>query len=176
MIKNWTKKQTYILVVIIAAVLAIYGISYFTIIKPLKADTEVLVKEVTMYEKQLDQLENQTLEGLDEELLRVAELVPHEPSPDSMLINVNKIARSTKVKIDHIASLVESKIDHEEEGKNVQEKSYTLEAIGGNLKDVNSFMDKIITGDRLIRIDTVNVEQTNTNVYLTLTITLFYNG
>ncbi|WP_068674670.1 type 4a pilus biogenesis protein PilO [Oceanobacillus sp. Castelsardo] len=176
MIKNWPKKRTYILVAVIAAVFAIYGISYFTIIKPLKVDKEALATEVSMYENQLDKLQNQTTEDLDDELLRVADFVPNEPSPDSMLININNIASSANVNIDNIASSSELEGDHDEEDTNLQERSYALDVEGRNLKDINSFMDKVITSDRLMRIDTVNIEQTDTDVYLTLTVTIFYKG
>ncbi|RKQ29892.1 hypothetical protein [Oceanobacillus halophilus] len=178
MIKNWSKKLTYLLIGVILSILIIYGISYLSIIKPLQAEKSAINQQVSMYEKQLDSVSNQTTESLDDDLIEVAEKVPKQPYPDEVIRDIRQISSSTNVVIDYLASSESSGPGdgEEEESSSILEKSYTLDATATNVEDLNDFMNQLITQERLMTIDTISLQQAENDVFLTISFTTFYTG
>ncbi|MGJ9457198.1 hypothetical protein [Oceanobacillus sp. CF4.6] len=178
MIKHWGKIHTYIAVGLFAAILVIYGISYLNVIKPLNAEMDSLAKEVSMYEKQLDKLTNEEEADVSADLSEVARKVPNSKSVNIVLTELQEIAAHADVSIDYIGAGGEINVVTGEEVDNpiIDESIYTLDATATNLGAINSFIDGVITSNRLIRIDTMNIQHAKTDVYLTITFTAFHAG
>ncbi|WP_164668379.1 hypothetical protein [Virgibacillus doumboii] len=174
MIKNWTKKHTYILVGVIIAALIVYGISYFRIINPMKAEVDSLAKQVSMYETQYEKIIDQSKENIPDDTLSSIELrVPSTKSPDNLLINIQNIASSSNLTINHLKE-VERQQEQEESSSKINETTYKLDATSSKLKDMNAFLEGIVESDRLMIIDTVHVQQDADQVFLTITFKIYF--
>ncbi|WP_249870876.1 hypothetical protein [Oceanobacillus saliphilus] len=178
MIKQWDKHHTYIAIGIVAAILLIYGIAYLYVIKPLQADVEAKQTEISMYENQLDQLSNGPAEEVHVELAEVASKIPNSKAADLLLIELHEIAEEYRVSIDYIAAngMIAVENAETEEGSLMNETTYTMDVTGQSLYSMNGFLDGLTEGERLIRIDTINLQQTETDSYLTVTFTVFHAG
>lgn len=179
MIRHWNKRYVLLISGIFISVLLIYGISYLYIIKPMEAEADILTSEAAMYEKQYEKITNQSGEAVDnQELASVGLLVPDQKSPDDVLLNLQKLAGSSNVTIDYIQSIILDKSLQEEEGSSaaLNQSVYFLEASANSLNDVNAFLEKILKSDRLMIIETVDVQTDGEQVYLTITFTAFYLG
>ncbi|WP_156291456.1 type 4a pilus biogenesis protein PilO [Oceanobacillus salinisoli] len=174
MLKNWTKTYTYLLFAVII-VAAIYGISYFSIIKPLQIKTVSLENEVSMYEKQLDSTQNQS-DDSEEDANELTGKVPSNKATDNVLISLEQMAQNTNVTI-HLVESAKADVLEEDSGDTViQENNYSLEVTAASLSDMNQFMDHLLENERLIRIDSMNIQQADNEASLNITFTVFYNG
>ncbi|SEQ11195.1 hypothetical protein SAMN05216232_1584 [Virgibacillus subterraneus] len=177
MINQWTKKYTYALIGVIVATLIIYGISYFSIINPMQAEIDTMDMKVSMYENQITKSaisENKP----NEEFSSVSLQVPTEKSPDDVLVNLENIASTANVTINYIGSNINvSEIQQEdEETKKLSENIYSLDATAANLGDINVFLSKVLESERLMIIDTINIQQDEDQVFLTISFKTYYTG
>ncbi|MFC4022545.1 type 4a pilus biogenesis protein PilO [Oceanobacillus longus] len=178
MIKHWGKIHTYIAVGLFVAILVIYGISYLNVIKPLNAEMDSLAKEVSIYDKQLDKLTNEEETDVSADLSEVSRKVPNSKSINNVLIELQEIATRADVSIDYIGADEELTVqtDEKEESSVLDESSYTLDATATNLGEIDTFLDGVTNSNRLIRIDTINLQHSESDVYLTITFTAFHAG
>lgn len=177
MIKHWTKIHTYIAIGIVVAILLIYGISYLNLIKPLQAETKTIETEIAMYEKQLQNVKN-GMEEVSNELKNTAAKIPESKSTDTILTEMQEIALNANVSIEYIGADEEVMIqkEAEEESSIINENNYTLDVTATNLNAIHTFLDEITKSERLMRVDALNIEQSESDVYITITFTAFHSG
>ncbi|WP_067727546.1 hypothetical protein [Oceanobacillus damuensis] len=176
MIKQWGKNHTFIAVGILAATLLIYGIAYLYVIKPLQDEVEMKKTEVSMYENQLSDISNGPGAEVNEELAEAAGKIPNSKATDQLLIGLEEIARHHNVSIDSIAAdgMMGSENAEAEEDSIINETSYIMDATAKDLNSMNDFLNGLSLSERLIRIDAINLQQSETDSYLTVTFTAFH--
>lgn len=182
MIKQWKKIHTYFLLGILLATFIVYGFSYFIIIDPLRSEVGTLDKKISMYENQYEKTVNQSeKKRSSEELSVVALQVPSERSPDDVLVNVQNIASNTNVTINYIESGNQSDNQaeiqqEEEESTELNENIYSLDATASKLSDINSFLAEMTESKRLMKLESINIQQDAEQAFLTVKFKTFYTG
>lgn len=177
--KQWNKTYVWLIGGILVSVLLIYGISYLYMIKPMKAEADMLSSEAAVYEKQYEKVTDQPGEEAEnQELASVGLMVPNQKSPDDVLLNLQKVASSANVTIESIQSVMQEESLQEEENptKSMNESVYLVDASSKSLNDINTFLEGVLKSDRLMIIDAMNVQQDGEQVYLTITFNAFYSG
>ncbi|WP_100012098.1 hypothetical protein [Lentibacillus sediminis] len=173
---RWTKKNyIHLALGTVASLIIIYAICYYSLLSP-------LIAEVTTAEEQISQLEQQAemaMEGADaseETELTEAQLkVPATKSPETVLINLEQLAESAGVTIEYLGAMeLEAAEKEEEESTSLETTSYTMDASAGNLSDINRFLESITASERLMLIDTLDVQQTESDAFATVTLRTFY--
>ncbi|MEC5421941.1 hypothetical protein QGM71_00345 [Virgibacillus sp. C22-A2] len=181
MIKQWNKKYLLISGGIIITVLLIYGISYFNIVKPMQDEAKALSKEADMYEGQYNKVTGESANEVEDKSLEDAALnVPNEKSPDNVLVNLQKLANSANVTIEYIESIVQGVDEDQQEDEDslsvIKESMYSLDVTAANLDEATTFLIKMLNSERMIVIDTMNIQQSEEQVFLSITFTTFYAG
>ncbi|WP_087971906.1 hypothetical protein [Oceanobacillus rekensis] len=178
MIKHWNQNHTYIAIGIVVAILLIYGITYLNLIKPLQAETKAIETEISMYEKQLQNIKNGMEEEVSDDLKNTVAKIPESKSTDTILTEMQEIAVNANVSIEYIGVSGEITVQQEgeEESSIIKENSYTLDATAADLDAIHIFLDGVKKSERLLRLDAINMEQSESDIYLTITFTAFHAG
>ncbi|MBP1947781.1 hypothetical protein [Virgibacillus litoralis] len=176
MINHWTKKHSYTLIGVIVVTLIFYGISYFSIIKPMQSELDTMNKKVSMYENQITKTAISEDKPNDNEFASFALQVPAKKSPDDVLVNLENIASTANVTINYIESGINrpENQQEDEETKKLSENMYSLDATAANLDDINVFLFEMLESERLMIIDTINIQQDEDQVFLTISFKTFY--
>nr|WP_246187539.1 type 4a pilus biogenesis protein PilO [Ornithinibacillus caprae] len=125
-----------------------------------------------MFEEQYEAIINRPNEETEnDEFSRVTKKIPNEKSPDDVIYNLQHTADAAEVSISSISSLSRGE---EEEESSLRANHYALEIVGKNLDHVNEYLDSIMDSERLITIDTLDVQQSEESVSLSITITTYY--
>ncbi|WP_096269677.1 hypothetical protein [Paucisalibacillus globulus] len=177
---KWTKTHTYFLIGVVIAVVAIYVICFFMIIRPLQVEMNNVEQQLDMVEKRYETINNQSeQEELDEDLENVMLKVPYGESPDQVLSNLQVLASNANVQITSISSVgseMDKEPNEEDEAVKVNRTGYSLEVQGDSLEDVNEFLDSILESERLMVMDTLLISQDEQSVAVSVTMTTFYSG
>ncbi|MFD1038118.1 hypothetical protein ACFQ3N_06800 [Virgibacillus byunsanensis] len=170
--KQWTKKYTFITVAIVVAALLIYGITYFSIIKPIQKEARTLEQEAKMYETQYERITNEDDRSLNEESPDAIMKIPNLSSPDNVLNNLESFASSTNTTITYIESITTDRSE-ELEKDGVASQEYAMDITGGNLADIDNFLEAMLESERLLFIDTIYISKLDESHDLSLTFRAF---
>ncbi|RYG74905.1 hypothetical protein EU245_01620 [Lentibacillus lipolyticus] len=169
--KRWTK----MLVVILPAVLLLYGVAYWLIISPLKEERQALGQQVSMYEQQYNRLQKQEDDSLKGRLDAISKSIPDQKRPAEMVKNLQSMAETANVAITHISSqdtnqqsLIEDDVDDV-----VLAYTYALDVHAKSIADLNQFLTALRDSRRLLVLNTLSVRQTRDDVHLSLTFRTF---
>lgn len=171
MIKKWTKQQLYLLIGIIIAVVLIYVIGYMYMVKPVSAELESTAQQSTMFEKQLSQLGIPNEQ--EETINQINEHIPTEKALDTILFQLNDIAKRSNVNIYFIESTPSE--DIQEEGSSIiKEYMFSLEATASNINHIQAFLKEIESSHPLMIIDEMATIHNANEVTATILLTTFY--
>lgn len=179
MMKILNKKHLLVLVGSLLFIALVYITAYQLMIRPQKEEAESLQQQVTMFEEQITiqstEEDEQVTKGVD----TINRLIPSYLAADSLLREIQTLANESQVRISYIGTTTENMEvanaeETEEVSSLVQKASYSMDMTGENLQDVNVFLDAIKTGDRLITIDTLNVQQDGESVFAQITFSTYY--
>ncbi|AIF45375.1 hypothetical protein [Virgibacillus sp. SK37] len=173
--KEWTKTHTYIALGIVAAVIMIYIISFFALIKPAQEEVQTEAQKVSMYEKQLQKADSQANNNseLTEEERSLHLLVPPAKSPDDVLRKLQQAATAAKVTIEYVGTEGQEQLENKdgnEQTNGLPQERYVVDVYAEKLNDIHYFLDEIQKSERLITIDTLSIQQTAEQVTASLQI------
>ncbi|WP_010651148.1 hypothetical protein [Oceanobacillus massiliensis] len=177
--KHWTKTHTFLVFGMVIVIFLIYGICYLSILKPLHAEQKSMEKEISMYEGNLESIidgkENdisETVNGVGSEVLDMA-------SPEEVLTELQAMASGAGVSIDYIGTDLEAAVQ-QPEGQDkdslLNETSYRMDATSGDLQAIDQFLDGLSETVHSLRVDSINLQQEDSEIFLELTFTAFYAG
>ncbi|WP_099158756.1 hypothetical protein [Virgibacillus ndiopensis] len=176
MIKDWSKKHTFILVGLIVAGFIVYGISYVVIINPLKAELNAVEKQEDMYDKQLNKLEEQLNRNLEQDDKNITVQLPKQKAPDNTLRHIQKLATSSNVMILSLQFVGLEGQSEKDLPVGVNSDNYSLEATANNLDEMNTFLIAMQNSENLLTIDTINLDKNKNDINLTVTYTTYYTA
>ncbi|WP_010099160.1 type 4a pilus biogenesis protein PilO [Ornithinibacillus scapharcae] len=166
------QKYAWILVGIIILSAGLYVLLYFSTIQPKIAENKQLEKEISMYSAAIEQLTNEkSNDQHTEEITKLMSSIPTEKEPNMVLQSINKLARKAKVTVTSLAS---TQLGEENLAGPLNEAIYTVEINGSNLKQINTFLGSIAESERLMTVDTLEINQHGTSVTAIMNITTYY--
>ncbi len=155
----------------------VYLVGYHYLIKPQKSEAENLHNQVSMFENQVARNADDNKEEATGDSEAIAQLIPNRLAIDSLLREIHGLANSSNVQIDYIGSATgngEGADETTEETSEVQEATYSLDVTGESLKDVNQFLDAMLEGERLITIETLNVDEDGESFFASISFSTYY--
>ncbi|MFC4556678.1 hypothetical protein ACFO3D_00470 [Virgibacillus kekensis] len=175
MIKGFTRKNLYMVTGVIIALVILYLGLYLLFITPMKTEVNSLDKQLGLYKKQYERLSTKVNEkNEDKNVKKVRAKVPADKKTDDVLLELQKIAGTANVTIDYLESGIKLTGQQQNKESTFQEVTYLLDASSRSLMNINRFMEGLRAADRLIQIETINIQQKEKNVGLTLTFRFFY--
>lgn len=178
MIKRWSKRETVILIGLLLAALIVYGITYLNVIKPMYDKSNALEKEAGMYEKQYNKMVERSGDQSDDPENETAPVkIPKQKSVDDILLNLQNIAKSSKVSVDLLTSAgLNGDEDESTVPDGVSSSTYSLEATAKNPANMNAFLQAMENSERLLTMDAMTWNKNGGSVTLDLTFTAYYRS
>lgn len=172
---RWSRNHTYILTGVIAASILIFLISSNQVIFPLKAEAERLQTQSEMYAERLESLTGMDPDESEEEMESLKRKIPLLKSIDSVLIIMEETAKESRTDILFVGIDTNREVEEteEKEGK-LGEAYFIIDASSESLDDMHQFIDGIIGNERLFHVDSMEMEQTEAGIFLTIHITSFH--
>lgn len=172
---RWTKAYTYMLLGIIISTIAIFGISFITIIKPLQNQVNILEQESKMFQKQYDLLIDQHINGTDNEMSSELQgRIPNEKAPDTVLESLDKLSKQYNVSISSLRS--NGKTVENDENSILQSNTYSMDVEATNISQLNSFIDAMEESGRYMIIRTLSLYQSEQGSTLSITFETFHTN
>lgn len=176
MMRPWTRNKTLLLTIILLSLVGIYFISSSYIITPLKTEAEKNDNEINVYESQIKKIENhdQKLEN-DVDLNEAILQIPNSKSSDDVLFTIQKLTEEAKVIVESMSST--SSVVEAQDGEEpsfASEQIYSLDITADKLIHIDLFLDKMVLTDRLLTINTLQVEQSDSKVTASITFTAYH--
>ncbi|WP_042146366.1 hypothetical protein [Paucisalibacillus sp. EB02] len=171
---KWTRISTFILLGIILLNVALYGIGYLLLIKPLQEERNSVQQQLDLFESHFESSSNSPDESDMKEFSNLMLEVPNKKVPDHVLLNLQELASATDVVITYIASNGSESVEDTEDNNLVHTSGYAIDVTANNLGDANTFIDSILDLDLLIVIDSMFIDKNDDSVELNLMITTFY--
>ncbi|MEN1968228.1 type 4a pilus biogenesis protein PilO [Lentibacillus sp. N15] len=171
---KWGRKQYVLLVTgVIGCIVLVYCLLYLRMVQPVKTELASLDQQVTMYERQTKQLQKKENSNSPSDQPDVFDTIPTQTELDRLLLELQDMASSANITINHIQSVTEEENEAVDLPEGIRAVSYTLEASAQSLKQVNTFLQTIETCKRLVTIDSIHVDRNSDKPVLTLTFSIF---
>ncbi|MGP4064828.1 type 4a pilus biogenesis protein PilO [Oceanobacillus sp. M65] len=177
MMKSLNKKHIFVLVGSLIVLGLVYLLGYQLMVKPQKSEADSLHSQVSMFEKQVTASNGKTEKDVTEDFTTITQLVPDYLAMDSLLREIQKLANSNDIRIDYIGAMNGNTEDTdvtEEETTGVEEATYTMEVTGKSVEKVNQFLDALLEGERLITIETLNLNQDGDSLFASISFSTYY--
>lgn len=172
--KKWTKQHAYLLIGIILVTALFYYIGYASIIKPISEEIQSVTQQFSMFEKQLSQ--QSIPEEQDAAITKINEQIPPEKSLDTILFQLNDIAKRHHVNIYFIETNPTDGIQEEETSSMTKEYVFSLEAMSSEMKHIQAFLKDIESSNLLMVINQMDIRHTSNEVTASITLTTFYQA
>lgn len=166
-------KHKYLLMILGILVISagLYTLLHFSIIQPMIAENEQLEQEISMYSATMKQLAKEEINDKPvDEFSKLLVSIPSNKEPDKVLASINTLASKASVTVTHFAS-IEGDQDSKEP---LNEAIYTLEVNGSNLRQINNFLNSIRESERLMTVETLEINHQGTSTTAIMNITTYY--
>ncbi|MGM8364554.1 hypothetical protein ACLIBG_03625, partial [Virgibacillus sp. W0181] len=150
--KRWNKIYTITSIALLVVTALVYTVLYVNVISPLAKQAKSTAQEVELYEKQVAKLTEQKDNIQEQKLNEVAMKVPLEKTPETVLRQLEKLAKTSKVEVTSLGTnddQAKSDSDAEEETTNdLKQIEYRMEVKSGNIAAINTFMETLLEAER----------------------------
>lgn len=170
-------------IIIVVSLIGIYYFSNAYIIKPLKIEAEIVGNEVSVYQAQIEEIEKQDSDDIPDALSEIALQIPDGKSPDDVLAMIHQLGQASKVTVQSIESLGSSEGEQEyteDEDVETEPKTsairtmYSLEITANKLAQIDAFLDQMILAERLLIIDTLEVDHASDESVAQITFSAYH--
>lgn len=182
MFKQWTKKHTLLIAIVVVFALLLYVLLYFQTIRPLGSEAKALKQEITTYEKHIEKVKKEANSEVDQGLEAIGLKIPIKKSADQVLLNLQTLAKETGANITYIATADEGDTDgffaeeeaDESEADAFEKTSYEIRVEADKRSKVDAFMESLLDSERLFTIENIELTQSGAAAEATLIIAAYH--
>ncbi|WP_430784810.1 hypothetical protein VBD025_09450 [Virgibacillus flavescens] len=168
--KYLSKRRILGITAVVCTTIIIYLVAYSLVLKPMKSELTSTNKTIELFQSQVNKTTSST--NLSEDSGNAMDLIPSQPKPESVLLQLEKFASQSNTTIDSLESVPLDEETKTDEGP--IEKHYSLDATAASLEDVNKFLESFKNSNRMFIVDELTVTKEKESILINVAFAVYH--